>query len=193
MSLAYIVSTASLVLAVLFVIGGVQSGGAIFDTCNQGVLAISAISYDQCREMGNSIAAMGASHATFLSGLLVIARAEATLFLGMGWEPELSTRLLSFTRARRRWQSCISSTQCGPSPCASYTHAALEYCLIRPLTPMSTLFSTPRICFFIVPLTGSFGAVFCTAFFLLLLCRQPPERAEGHVNRRLCVDATDAG
>ncbi len=78
------ISTASLVVAIVFMIGAVQSSGAILDTCNQGGMAINSISYTQCRDIGTAIAKMGSLEAAYLSLLLTIARVEATLFLGMG-------------------------------------------------------------------------------------------------------------
>ena len=78
------ISTASLLVAVAFMIGGVQSSGAILDTCNQGGMGINSISYTQCRAIGTAIAKMGSLEAAYLSLLLTIARVEATLFLGMG-------------------------------------------------------------------------------------------------------------
>ena len=78
------ISTASLLVAVAFMIGGVQSSGAILDTCNQGGMGINSISYTQCRDIGTAITKMGSLEAAYLSLLLTIARVEATLFLGMG-------------------------------------------------------------------------------------------------------------
>ena len=78
------ISTASLLVAVAFMIGGVQSSGAILDTCNQGGMGINSISYTQCRDIGTAITTMGSLEAAYLSLLLTIARVEAALFLGMG-------------------------------------------------------------------------------------------------------------
>jgi len=78
------ISTISLVVAIVFMIGAIQSSGAILDTCNQGGMSINSISYTQCRDIGTAIAKMGSLEAAYLSLLLTIARVEATLFLGMG-------------------------------------------------------------------------------------------------------------
>jgi len=84
MTLASIVSKAALVFAVLFMIGAVQSSGAILDTCLQGSMGMFGISYDQCQSIGAAIKKKGESEAYYLTALLVIARVEATLFLGLG-------------------------------------------------------------------------------------------------------------
>lgn len=78
------ISTVSLVVAVVLMIGAVQSSGAILDTCNQGGMSLNSISYTQCRDIGTAIAKMGSLEAAYLSLLLTIARVEAALFLGMG-------------------------------------------------------------------------------------------------------------
>ena len=78
------ISTASLVVAVAFMIGAIQSSGAILDTCNQGGMGLKGISYTQCRDIGTAIAKMGSLEAAYISLLINIARVEATLFLGMG-------------------------------------------------------------------------------------------------------------
>ena len=84
MTLASIVSKAALVFAVLFMIGAVQSSGAILDTCLQGSMGMFGISYDQCQAIGAAIKKKGEAEAYYLTALLVIARVEATLFLGLG-------------------------------------------------------------------------------------------------------------
>ena len=84
MSTAKIVSTFAFVVAVIFMIGAVQSSGSILDTCLQGGMSINKISYAQCREIGTSISQTGPKEAAYLTNLLVIARVEATLFLGLG-------------------------------------------------------------------------------------------------------------
>jgi len=61
------ISTASLLVAVAFMIGGVQSSGAILDTCNQGGMGNNSISYTQCRDIGSDIPP---EKRTRLSGLL---------------------------------------------------------------------------------------------------------------------------
>ena len=84
MSTAKIVSTFAFVVAVIFMIGAVQSSGSILDTCLQGGMSINKISYSQCRQIGTSISQTGPKEAAYLTNLLVIARVEATLFLGLG-------------------------------------------------------------------------------------------------------------
>ena len=84
MSTAKIVSTFAFVVAVIFMIGAVQSSGSILDTCLQGGMSINKISYSQCRQIGTSISKTGPKEAAYLTNLLVIARVEATLFLGLG-------------------------------------------------------------------------------------------------------------
>ena len=83
MTLASIVSKAALVFAVLFMIGANQSSGAILDT-RQGSMGMFGISYDQCQAIGAAIKKKGEAEAYYLTALLVIARVEATLFLGLG-------------------------------------------------------------------------------------------------------------
>ena len=83
MTLASIVSKAALVFAVLFMIGAVQSSGAILDTCLQS-MGMFGISYDQCQAIGAAIKKKGEAESYYLTALLVIARVEATLFLGLG-------------------------------------------------------------------------------------------------------------
>ncbi|CAK0866890.1 unnamed protein product [Prorocentrum cordatum] len=154
---------ASLVLLVLFMIGGVQSGCAIFDTCNQGFLAISAISYNQCSEMGNSIAAMGASHATFLSGLLVIARVETTLFLGMGDRALYALAFLHKGTSEVAVVHLIIAVW-AVSVCLVYAHGAGVLSYTTPEPNVYPVFHSSDL-FFIIPVTGSFGAVFFAVFF----------------------------
>lgn len=84
MSLSWYVSTASLVLAILFMWAAVQSSGAIFDTCNQGSMSLNDISYARCQSIGLSIKKKGQAEAYYLTALLIIGRVEACLFLGLG-------------------------------------------------------------------------------------------------------------
>ena len=84
MSVAKYTSVIALVVATIFMIGAVQSSGSILDTCLQGGMSINKISYEKCREIGTSISKKGDTEAAYLSLLLVIARVEATLFLGLG-------------------------------------------------------------------------------------------------------------
>mmetsp|Transcript_15504 Transcript_15504/g.30458 ORF Transcript_15504/g.30458 Transcript_15504/m.30458 type:complete len:177 (-) Transcript_15504:266-796(-) len=84
MGLASKVSAAALIVAVLFMIGAAQSSGSILDTCNQGGMGLNGLSFDDCRSIGASIKKSGTSEAKYLSLLIVIARVEATLFLGLG-------------------------------------------------------------------------------------------------------------
>ena len=65
MTLASIVSKAALVFAVLFMIGAVQSSGAILDTCLQGSMGMFGISYDQCQAIGAAIKKKGEAEAYY--------------------------------------------------------------------------------------------------------------------------------
>ena len=84
MALAYYLSTASLVMALLFMWAAVQSSGAIFDTCKQGSMAINGISYENCQSIGAAIKEKGQAEAYYVTSLLIIPRVEACLFLGLG-------------------------------------------------------------------------------------------------------------
>ena len=84
MSVAKYTSIIALVVATLFMIGAVQSSGSILDTCLQGGMSINKISYEKCRGIRNEYCKKkGDAEAAYLSLLLVIARVEATLFLGL--------------------------------------------------------------------------------------------------------------
>ena len=47
-------------------------------------MGLNSISYDQCQAIGAAIKKKGEAEAYYLTALLVIARVEATLFLGLG-------------------------------------------------------------------------------------------------------------
>ena len=164
MALATYVSTAALVVNILFMLVLVQSAGGLFAGC--GAFGFFDISKDKCESLFATFLGRKPDEAMkdFATLALVFPRVEASLFLGMGLGSVYALRSASLA-APRMWRSftlCRGCWACAVCACHMQNAGLLKGLGIE---PEANVLSSEKIMPFVV-LTGVQDVLYWAAFYL---------------------------